>query len=326
MLDYSLQSDAEGEQPKLDTTYFSSWGLGIGNNGYGIYVDGQMGGLHLNGTFYKVRQIHFQLPSWRRVRDLRYGQQPVQATGEIHITHQKDDGKGTSHLHQDGIAILVIPLVLPLEGGKALPTKTEEWFVKKGFTTLPVEGGTLPIIGGLDLNVFDEQLNGPFTWLNPYCQEVDMDGSLNSNKPQWYLLHKPAYITGAAAQAFKDAFPYSLTEGKYSLTPDMLARLRGNRNTLVGIAQAREEEENSQGQLSDVARWMAAEDWVAGTGEYMPLGEWWLPPPTPAPTPSPTVTPTPAPPTRGPPLGFNSPFSSGGNPAAPFSGRMNLAR
>jgi len=103
---------------------------------------------------YYCKHWHIKFPSQRQM-----GESQTPIIGEIHIVHQKSDGRATSHLHQDGLAIVVIPLVLPYEGSSM--SKSEAWF-DENFGTLPVDGASKPLPSNFSLNVFKEQLNGSY--------------------------------------------------------------------------------------------------------------------------------------------------------------------
>jgi hypothetical protein len=207
-------------------------------------------------------------------------------TGELHITHQRPDGEGTSHLHQDGILVVVIPLRLPVEE-RDYETKTEEWFIKMGLTKLPDLGSSHAAPFPVDLEIFDYQLRGPWREVTQYCTKP-----YAYKDPRWILLETPAYITGNVVQAFKNKFPYSNVLGD-GYTGEYLVDGKINtisydefgREHLAGVADASKKEDDG---LPADAHWVENSEWVPGSAEFMPWGQWWLPPSTPSPTSGPT--------------------------------------
>jgi hypothetical protein len=260
---------------------YSTLTEGWQNNGYGIFIDGTFGAIVLpdavdkfvlpsNSTYY-AKSMHFEFPSQRLI-----GTQP--AVGEFHITHQRPDGKATAHLHQDGIAVVVIPLRLPLEG--AAPSSTEVWFETMGLNSLPAQGATKPLTENFSLaDVFGAQLNGTFN-------ELDCHEPKDPKKPRWLLMTEPATITGKVVQAFKDMFPYETTNADdYTRTYEVEGTTETHnydqlgREHLVGISQTTDPPTGTAGPTVVVEGMKIVHDpeYLSGCGEFMPFGEWYIP-------------------------------------------------
>merc|ERR1719291_117246 len=118
--------------------------------------------------------------------------------------------------------------------------------------------------------------------------------------PRWLVLETPALITGEVVQAFKDAFPYTTVgswkyvNGTYTIEePSNYAKLgdlspgKFNWNKSIGVPALQKEIKG--------AHWVPDRTWIPGCGEWLNMGKWYVPPPTPAPTFAPTIAPTPAP-------------------------------
>jgi hypothetical protein len=257
------------------------------NNGKGLYYDGDLGTLTLNDENYYAKQVHFQFPTYR----LRGSEQNA-VGGELHITHQKRDGKGTSHLHQDGLAIVIIPLRLPLETGA--PGKTEAWFESMGLTDLPVEGATKDLNANFSLgSVFDAQLSGSFTQLS--CEQ-GAGGNVSAKKPQWFLMDEPAYVTGKVVQAFKATFPFDVdpkkNEKSYTVWVDHMTDQQMARGDAMD--ESLNVVDHSSWQPVEVIEtpgmaWVPNEEFIQGCGEFQPLGEWFIPPTTTTNPPAPAM-------------------------------------
>jgi hypothetical protein len=301
MQNYAEPPVGEGVEPRLNfTENDEAVVVGMGNNGRGIYVDGNFGGLQLPDAFYYAKQVHFHFPSFRKMVAGKKNREVV-ATGEMHIVTQKPDGRSTSHTHQDGIALIVIPLLLPLEGNPEEPTETEKWFPMMGFDDLPPEGGTKKLKADFNLSAFSSQLSSTFTDVTPLCQEPEADGSLDERRPKWLLSHTPAIISGTVVQAFKDLFPYD------TFGPDWIPgpppKLKGswegaNRDGLTGLSIPKKPDPEEwpapdgmpwvMPKVPEGWNWNVNPDFYPGTGEFSEYGAWI----TAGPTVAPTVTPT----------------------------------
>jgi hypothetical protein len=233
----------------------------------------------------------------------------------MHITSQKSDGRGTSHLHNNGILVLVIPLRLPVEG--PAPGITQAWFEKMGLSQgVPVAGASQPTAANINitLNTFMEQLNG--TYREIPCQNRNGAGFIDKESPIWYMFDTPAYITGSVVQSFKDAFPYETSvvgnfrpvevEGKrqivtfedrgksYKPAPvKSWKRLGGGQGG--SDVQTDNGEVQAATQVIEGMAWRPNPNFKARQGEFQPMGEWVIPAATTsAAPPTTTVDPVPA--------------------------------
>jgi hypothetical protein len=270
-------TNAEQSSKRLVYDYRTVTRGGFQNNGKGLYYDGNLGSLTLNDEIYYAKQFHFQFPTHRMK-----GTEQNAVGGELHITHQKRDGKGTSYLHQDGLAIVIIPLRLPLETGN--PGKTEAWFEAMGLTDLPVEGATLDLNQNFSLgSVFDKQLSGSYRELP--CEQ-DADGNVSAKKPRWLLLDEPAYVTGKVVLAFKNTFPFDIhkyqqVNDSYEVWVEHVSDNQVARGDALFDAGNNAVDHSTWEPVEVVdtpgMAWIPNENFVEGCGEFQPWGEWFIP-------------------------------------------------
>jgi carbonic anhydrase len=163
------------------------------NTGLNIQVSGNFGNLTLPGGIYDVLQWHLHLPAEHKIK--RKGVDEL-TVGELHIVHRKRGSHGTNDL-----VMVAIMLRLPLEREELVGT--EPFFMQIAEMGYPTDGGhTMPTNRSINMSVFDKQLQSSYfaykgSIATPPCTE----------NVQWYVMSKPAVISGSNVMALKKKFP-----------------------------------------------------------------------------------------------------------------------
>merc|ERR1719311_792338 len=180
----------EGKQNKTyladSMNYYILGERSISNNGHNLQVDGEFGTLTLPDGEYKVKQLHFHMPSEHEINGKL-------AAGEIHIVHQRKGSNGT-----DDLAVVAILL----ETSESF--KNELAFLKNlGFGAhLPKENEKVRLGGPVNLNVFSQRYANGFwhyrgSLTTPPCSQT----------VHWYVLQQAASVTPEMVDSFKAIFP-----------------------------------------------------------------------------------------------------------------------
>jgi carbonic anhydrase len=163
------------------------------NTGLGIQVAGNFGNLTLPGGLYDFKQFHIHMPAEHKI--VRNGV-PEITVGELHMVHQKQGSRGT-----DDLVMVSILLRLPREHEELVGT--EPFFMQLGLDRIPTDGGhTLPFNHSVNLSVFDSHLRGSY-----FAYQGSITTPPCTENVQWYVMSKPAVISGSNVLAFKDKFP-----------------------------------------------------------------------------------------------------------------------
>jgi len=189
--------------------------------------------------------------------------------------------------------------MLPSEEMVASPTKSESWFLKLGFNNaLPGEGEPREIGKTVDLNAFNDALNGTYTEVP--CQgaedhvEAPMEELLKP-KPRWLLLDKPAFVTGDVLQAFKKAYPYDNVgyfgpDGVFYSPVEDQGNTGNTEWTLGRLDRPEAQAGRVMVNLPEGAKWVINPEWQAGCGDWETMGVWDIPAPdAPAPAAAPVA-------------------------------------
>jgi carbonic anhydrase len=178
------------DPPSMSATFTEARDLNLastGNfafdSGHGLAIDGDFGTITIGGEIYETRQLTFNFPSNRRSPDGN------PAEGEMHIILQKRGALGIFDL-------AVVDVLLQLKEEGAEDDATRGFFLSLGLETLPRQGEPNAINGSIDLKAFLPHIAAGSVMV-PSC----------SAYTPWYVLGKPAYITGSIQQAFIDGPP-----------------------------------------------------------------------------------------------------------------------
>mmetsp|Transcript_62413 Transcript_62413/g.135506 ORF Transcript_62413/g.135506 Transcript_62413/m.135506 type:complete len:1139 (-) Transcript_62413:437-3853(-) len=175
-------------------------GLFASNYGHGLKVDGNFWDLNLQGSKYKVLQMHVHFPSEHAINGKLFA-------GELHIVHQKEDAV-------DNDDLLVVGLLF--EFGAANTGLLTQLGLPSGAPA--TEGGQLQMADGLNLTkILSKELQGGF---------YRYDGSLTTppctESVKWFVLNTTQTVSYSQVAEFKRIYsdpannrPLQLLNGRF---------------------------------------------------------------------------------------------------------------
>jgi carbonic anhydrase len=163
------------------------------NSGLNIQVGGNFGNLTLPGGIYDVLQFHLHLPAEHKIKR---GEVNELSVGELHIVHRKRGSRGPNDLVK-----VAIMLRLPREHEDLVGT--EPFFMQLLENGIPVDGGHgMPMNKSVNLSVFDENLQSSY-----FAYQGSVTTPPCTENVQWYVMSKPAVISGVNVMTLKSKFP-----------------------------------------------------------------------------------------------------------------------